>query len=89
MRRRALKAYRHALEAFSAESKTPWRRCTAEHFRDYLFGLMKRAQARAYVRLQFSALRTFYGFLVARKVPRDPVRELLQLPKLEKNCHSC
>ena len=81
---RTLKAYRHALEAFSAESKTPWKRCTAEHFRDYLFGLMKRAQARTYVRLQFSALRTFYGFLVARKkFPRDPVREL-QLPKLEK-----
>src|SRR4051794_28202689 len=45
---------------------------------------MKRKQARSYIRLQFSALRTFYRFLVARKNLRlDPLREL-QLPKLEK-----
>jgi integrase/recombinase XerC len=45
---------------------------------------MKRRQARSYVRLQFSALRTFYGFLVNRKkLARDPVREL-QLPKIDK-----
>jgi site-specific recombinase XerD len=36
------------------------------------------------VRLQFSALRTFYRFLVERKnLQRDPVREL-QLPKIDK-----
>ena len=45
---------------------------------------MKRRQARTYIRLQFSALRTFYRFLVNRKNLRhDPTREL-QLPKLEK-----
>ena len=45
---------------------------------------MKRGQARSYVRLQFSAFRTFYRFLTERKkLPRDPVREL-QLPKIEK-----
>jgi len=45
---------------------------------------MKRGQARSYVRLQFSAFRTFYRFLAERKkLPRDPVREL-QLPKIEK-----
>jgi integrase/recombinase XerC len=81
---RTLKAYREALSAFRVANKTPWKKCTADDYRDYLFALMKRQQARSYVRLQFSALRTFYGFLVARKrLKRDPVREL-QLPKIEK-----
>jgi integrase/recombinase XerC len=81
---RTLKAYRQALAAFRAEYKTPWKKCTANDFRDYLFTLMKRGQARSYVRLQFSAFRTFYRFLAERKkLPRDPVREL-QLPKIEK-----
>ena len=45
---------------------------------------MKKGQARSYIRLQFSAFRTFYRFLVERKnLARDPVREL-QLPKAEK-----
>ena len=62
----------------------PWKRCTADDFRDYLFELMKRGQARSYVRLQFSAFRTLYRWLVERKnLTRDPVREL-QLPKPEK-----
>lgn len=79
-----LKAYRQALEAFRSENKTPWKKCSADDFRAYLFALMKREQARSYVRLQFSALRTFYRFLVERKkLRRDPVREL-QLPKIDK-----
>jgi len=81
---RTLKAYRQALAGFRAETKTPWKKCTANDFRDYLFALMKRGQARSYVRLQFSAFRTFYQFLAARKgVRSNPVREV-QLPKLEK-----
>jgi site-specific recombinase XerD len=81
---RTLKAYRQALATFRAETKTPWKKCTANDFRDYLFALMKRGQARSYVRLQFSALRTFYQFLAARKGLRsNPVREV-QLPKLDK-----
>src|SRR5881227_1611311 len=81
---RTLKAYRQALTAFGAESKRSWKKCTANNFRDYLFTLMKRGQARSYVRLQFSALRTFYQFLAARKGLRtNPVREV-QLPKIEK-----
>ena len=81
---RTLKAYREALAAFRAKNKTPWKKCTANDFRDYLFTIMKRGQARSYVRLQFSALRTFYRFLAERKgLRRDPVREL-QLPKIDK-----
>jgi len=81
---RTLKAYRKALSAFGAENKTSWKKCTADDFRDYLFTLMKRGQARSYVRLQFSAFRTFYQFLAARKqLRRNPIREV-QLPKIEK-----
>jgi len=81
---RTLKAYRHALTSFRAENKTSWKKCTADDFRNYLFAVMKREQARSYVRLQFSALRTFYQFLAARKRLRhNPVREV-QLPKMEK-----
>jgi integrase/recombinase XerC len=79
-----LSAYRSALENFRASVNRPWKQCNADHFRDYLFSLMKKGQARSYIRLQFSALRSFYRFLVERKgVARDPTREL-QLPKAEK-----
>ena len=81
---RTLKAYRQALTAFRAESKTPWKKCRVDDFRHYLFAITKRGQARSYVRLQFSALRTFYQFLAARKgLHGNPVREV-QLPKIEK-----
>ena len=81
---RTLKAYRQALATFRAQTEAPWKKCTANDFRDYLFALMKRGQARSYLRLQFSAFRTFYQFLAARKgVRSNPVREV-QLPKLDK-----
>src|SRR5215472_8245571 len=81
---RTLKAYRQALTAFRAENQRPWKKCRGDDFRDYLFAIAKRGQARSYVRLQFSALRTFYQFLAARKGLRNnPVREV-QLPKIEK-----
>jgi len=82
---RTLRIYRDALRDFRAQTNPPgWRQCTAQHFRDYLFDLMKRKQARSYIRLQFSALRSFYRFLVARnRLTKDPVREI-QLPKAEK-----
>ena len=73
---RTLKAYRQALTAFRVEDQTPWKKCRGDDFRDYLFTIAKRGQARSYVRLQFSALRTFYQFLAARKGLRgNPVRE--------------
>ena len=82
---RTLIAYRQALEDFRAQKNVrSWRNCRADDFRDYLFELMKKSQARSYIRLQFSAFRTFYRFLVERKnLRKDPVREL-QLPKPEK-----
>jgi len=82
---RTLIAYRQALGDFRAQKNVrSWRNCRADDFRDYLFELMKKGQARSYIRLQFSAFRTFYRFLVERKnLRKDPVREL-QLPKPEK-----
>ena len=81
---RTLKAYRQALSAFRGNSQKPWKQCTPDDFRDYLFAIMKSGQARSYVRLQFSALRAFYKFLTDRKKLRiDPLRQL-QLPKVEK-----
>jgi integrase/recombinase XerC len=81
---RTLKAYRQALAAFHAQNAKPWKQCTTDDFRDYLVAIMKRGQARSYVRLQFSALRAFYKFLRERKKLRlDPLQQL-QLPKVEK-----
>jgi site-specific recombinase XerD len=83
---RTLRIYRDALRDFRAQTNAvpDWRKCRPQDFRDYLFDLMKRKQARSYIRLQFSALRSFYRFLVARnRVTKDPVREV-QLPKTEK-----
>jgi integrase/recombinase XerC len=82
---RTLRIYRDALRDFREQADSPgWRKCAPQHFRDHLFELMKRKQARSYIRLQFAALRSFYRFLVARnRLTQDPVREV-QLPKQEK-----
>lgn len=82
---RTLIAYRQALEAFREQKNfRAWPECQADDFRDYLFDLMKKGQARSYIRLQFSAFRTFFRFLVERKnLASDPVRQL-QLPKADK-----
>jgi integrase/recombinase XerC len=81
---RTVLAYRQAFAAFRAYTDRAWKKCTVDDFRDYLFVLMKKRQARSYIRLQFSALRSFYRFLAERIGLRiDPTREL-QLPKTEK-----
>lgn len=82
---RTLAIYRQALADFRAGANWPaWKECSADDFRDHLFALMKREQARSYMRLQFAALRSFYRFLAERKgLARNPLREV-QLPKLNK-----
>jgi len=82
---RTLKAYASALAKIREQLKMkPWLRCQADDFREYLFHLSKEKAARSYIRLQFSALRTFYKFLRARKkLAHDPSAEV-QLPKLQK-----
>lgn len=84
---KTLKAYRAALERVRRELPgfpTDWREATAEHFRDHLFRRMKSGVARASVRAEFSALRSFYRFLRMRQLMEaNPLRDV-QLPKLQR-----
>ncbi|MEI6562572.1 MAG: tyrosine recombinase XerC [Verrucomicrobiota bacterium] len=83
---RTIANYQHALATFRACGSPPaWRECKPEHFRAFLFELMKKESARATVRLHFAALRTFYKFLVERHgLKENPLKEV-QLPKAERS----
>jgi len=82
---RTLRAYSGALTNIREHLQAkPWTKCTADDFRDYLFCLMKENAARSYIRLQFSALRTFYKFLIRNGVlVASPIKNL-SLPQLAK-----
>lgn len=84
--RHTLEAYGRALDDFRAAApKAPgWLECTTDHFRDHLFGVMKRGLARSYVRLQFAALRSFYRYLCQRRGLANNPLKALHLPKAEK-----
>lgn len=61
-----------------------WSMLTPDHFRAYLFQLMKEETARSTIRLRFAALRSFYKYLCQRKdLAKNPLAEV-QLPKAEK-----
>ncbi len=80
--------YRHSLALFrgfaNPSPPPPWRECGPEHFRAFLFHLMKSGLARASVRLHFAALRSFYRFLRERHgLSANPLEEV-QLPKAER-----
>lgn len=86
---RTLANYRDALAVYriwrGAGFSDSWRDEKADDFRDYLFALMKLGLKRATIRLRFSALRSFYKFLVLRRgMGRSPVAEVL-LPKAERS----
>ncbi|HEY8961219.1 MAG TPA: site-specific tyrosine recombinase/integron integrase [Luteolibacter sp.] len=85
---RTLKNYQQALAGYRTwlgDAFPGWRNTTADHFRDYLFDLMKRGLKRSTVRLRFAALRSFYKFLVLRRgLPANPVARV-QLPKPERS----
>jgi site-specific recombinase XerD len=77
---RSLRFFRESL----GEGFENWPALTADHFRRYLFELMKAETARATIRLRFAALRSFYQFLTHRQgLPKNPLVEV-QLPKAEK-----
>jgi site-specific recombinase XerD len=62
-----------------------WRKEQGNHFRDYLFFLMKEDMKRSTIRLRFAALRSFYKYLVLRRgLEKSPVAEI-QMPKLERS----
>lgn len=82
--------YRQALEEFARwhleERKSPaaWDRLQRDDFRGYLRFLGRNKLSRAATRLRFSALRTFYKFLIRHgAVETTPIKNL-SLPKLEK-----
>ncbi|MFO1460192.1 MAG: tyrosine recombinase XerC [Verrucomicrobiota bacterium] len=79
--------YLHALGEFSAwhqetAGKPPdWAGLRREDFRLYLRSLGRRGLARSPVHLRFSALRTFYRFLLREDVVREIPLRNLSLPK--------
>ena len=80
---RTLSAYRCALEDFRAGANRPWKQCNADHFRDYLFSLMKRDRRALISDCNFPRCEAFIGFWSSEKASRAiPLREL-QLPKAE------
>ena len=77
---RSLRFYRQS----AGEKFRNWPDLTADHFRAYLFELMKANTARSTIRLRFAALRSFYKYLTHRQgLPKNPLAEV-QLPKAEK-----
>src|SRR5688572_11817042 len=82
--------YQHALLEFSAwhnsERKTPpnWNALERDDFRAYLRYLGRHQLGRAVTQLRFSALRSFYKFLVRRgTLQRSPIKDIA-LPKLHR-----
>ncbi|HEX3716595.1 MAG TPA: site-specific tyrosine recombinase/integron integrase [Verrucomicrobiae bacterium] len=82
--------YQQALHEFTAWSKQrhganpDWPTQTRDDFRDFLRALGRKQLSRAAVRLRFSALRSFYKFLVREGlISASPIRNI-SLPKLEK-----
>lgn len=86
--KRTLENYTLALRQFREwmDAKfTSWRDVLPDHFRAYLFELLKQELSRATIRLRFAAYRSFYKFLVHRHgFPKSPVAEV-ELPKAEKS----
>ncbi|MBG86298.1 MAG: integrase [Verrucomicrobiales bacterium] len=82
--------YKHALEEFvswfteSYGDAPTWKKCERDQFRAYLRALSRRNLKRAAIQLRFSALRSFFKFLVRRgKLPATPIKNI-SVPKLEK-----
>ncbi|MEO1856552.1 MAG: site-specific tyrosine recombinase/integron integrase [Rubritalea sp.] len=85
---RTLRNYSQALAAFQThmeKSSFPgWKACTEEDFRDYLYHCMQLEMARSTIRLRFSALRSFYKYLIHRHgLAKSPLVDL-QMPKQER-----
>lgn len=82
---RTVQNYLHSLESFrkfaSPQGTPDWRGLDEQPFRDWLFAMMKSGLSRSTIRLRFSALRSFYKYLVHRRgLAASPVAAI-QLPK--------
>jgi integrase/recombinase XerC len=82
--------YRQALEEFTGWHQKErggapnWTKLQRDDFRGYLRYLGREHYARAAIRLRFSALRSFYKFLIRRGLAMEmPLKNIL-LPKLER-----
>jgi len=82
--------YRQALEEFSSWYETnyggraDWLKLKREDFRSYLRSLGARKLKRAAIHLRFSALRSFYKFLIRRgMLETTPIKDI-SMPKQEK-----
>ncbi len=78
-----LRNYRHTLGEFmtwhrAERGRAPdWSALTRDNFRAYLRHLGRRSLSRSAVQLRFSALRTFYRFLIRRgEATQMPIRDL-------------
>jgi integrase/recombinase XerC len=73
-----------AAKAPAARAALPWDKLQRDDFRNYLRFLGRHNLGRAAIQLRFSALRTFYKFLIRHgAVESSPIKNL-SLPKLEK-----
>lgn len=83
--------YRQSLLEFAAwyqeaENRAPhWATLQRAHFRAYLRHLSRRQLSRAAIQLRFSALRTFFRFLVKRGVLEEIPLKQLSIPKAKKH----
>jgi len=85
---RTLRNYSQAINSFQETfpgSEFPgWKNLNLDHFRQYLYQLTNDEISRATIRLKFSALRSFYKFLVHRHgLAKSPLTNL-QLPKIDR-----
>lgn len=85
-----IRNYSHALREFTAwhlkdrQAPPPWLALERDDFRAYLRVLGRDKYSRAAIQLRFSALRSFYKFLISRgKIGKTPIKNLL-MPKLAK-----
>jgi integrase/recombinase XerC len=79
-------SYRIALETFRAfRPDLAWKNATADDFRAFLLHLMKAGRARSSIRLTFAALRSFYQFLVIRRILDANIVKAVDIPKPEKS----
>ncbi len=84
---RTLRNYSQALNAFQiflGDKFHGWKDCTPDDFRAYLFQSMKDEVARSTIRLRFSALRSFFKYLVHRHGLKVSPLNDIQLPKAER-----
>jgi len=83
---RTVTSYRAALDRFhSFLPDVSWKAAKPDHFRSFLFQMMKKESSRGTIRLTFAALRSFYKYLINHNLFNyNPLTDVI-LPKQEKH----